>query len=338
MATARKRGNSWRVLCFDGYDAAGKRKYISITAPTKKEAELKAAQYISDATRAKTEEITVSQAIERYIAAKTGVLSPSTIRGYRRLQNLYYEKISQIKINRLTSEDMQRFISDLTLTVSAKSVANIYGLLSAAVTMFRPDAAFRVTLPKRVRSRQTSPSDTDVQCLFDAASGDLKTAIALAAFSIRRGEICALKYGDISGSSIFIHADLVEDEHNQFVYKPMPKTSESVRRVDIPPEVVALIGTGPADEYIIKSTPHAISHAFTRLRNKKQINIRFHDLRHYFASIGAVLGVPDAYLSDFGGWRRGSGVMKSVYQNVIENQSDAYRQQMTDHIWKAMNG
>ena len=68
------------------------------------------------------------------------------------------------------------------------------------------------------------------------------------------------------------------------------------------------------------------------LRNKLGIRIRFHDLRGYFASIGAALGVPDVYMSDFGGWRRNSSVLKEVYQNVIETEEEKYSGRMTNHF------
>ena len=51
--------------------------------------------------------LTVKDAIERYISSKEGVLSPSTIYGYRRMQRNRYESIEQLKVQELTSEDMQ---------------------------------------------------------------------------------------------------------------------------------------------------------------------------------------------------------------------------------------
>lgn len=337
MATARKLpSGSWRVLCFDGM-ANGKRHYVSITGATKKEAEFRAAQYLAGA-KSKTGSLTVKEAIERYITAKTEVLSPSTIAGYRRQQKTYYGSLEHKDIYKLTSEDMQIFVSSITGSVKAKTVANVYALLSASIGMFRPDAVFRVTLPQKVRPQKQTPQDSDVRKLFEAAEGDHKTAIALAAFgSMRRGEICAMKYGDVSGNVIHIHADMVCDENNEYQYKEIPKTSDSDRYVMLPPEVIQMLGTGEPDEFIIKKTPNAITSHFTRLRNRVAPGIRFHDLRHYFASIGAALGIPDTYLSDFGGWRNGSGVMKEVYQGTMADKSAVFAGRMTEHFSDLIN-
>ena len=48
--------------------------------------------------------------------------------------------------------------------------------------------------------------------------------------------------------------------------------------------------------------------------------IRFHDLRHYSASIMHAIGVPDQYILQRGGWST-DGVMKTVYRNAISNES-----------------
>ena len=249
------------------------------------------------------------------------------------MQRNRYSSIDGLKVFSLTTEDMQRFISNTAKECSPKYTANVYGLLSSAVSMFRPDAVFHITLPKRAPRKQAAPSSDAVRTLFESADGDLKICIALAAFcSMRRGEICALKYGDISGDAIYIHADMVTDEFNRYHYKDMPKTSESIRVAHAPDQVIELLGTGHQDEYVIKRPPYAITKAFIRLRNNLGLPIRFHDLRHYYASIGAALGIPDIYISDFGGWRRGSPVLKSTYQNVLEDAGREYSDLLKGHF------
>lgn len=340
MATAKKLpSGSWRCQVFSHRDKNGKRVYKSFTAPTKKQAELLAAQYMNDVNTKKTGTITVEDAINRYITSKTGVLSPSTIRGYRQMQGKYYDSLAPMDIFRITTEDLQLFVSGITGTVSAKTVSNAYGLLSSAITMFRPDAVFRVSLPKKIRKKNHAPSSSDIQALFLAAEGDIQVCIALAAFgSMRRGEICALKYSDISGNTISVHADMVENEHNKFEYKEIPKTSDSVRTVILPEAVIGLINALEChdDGFIIHRTPNAVTHAFTRLRNRQGLTICLHDLRHYYASIGAVLGVPDTYLSQFGGWRPGSSVMKEVYQGTMKDMSEQYAADMVSHFERIM--
>lgn len=335
MAKAKKlKSGSWNIMVYSHTDSAGKRHYESFTAASKTEVELKAAEFKASKKRRVRHDLTVAEALNGYITSKDGVLSPSTIRGYRRMERCNYEPISKKFVNRLTSEDLQLFVSELSRDHSPKTVANVYALLSASLSMYAPDLNFKVTLPAKKKQLRVSPSDDDVSRLFSAADDKLKICIALAAFgSLRRGEACALKYNDIQGDSVYVHADLVQDASGEWIYKDMPKNAESVRIVNLPHEVIELLGNGDPDEFIVKyALPNTVSNRFKTLRNKLGINIRYHDLRHYFASIGAVLNIPDTYLSGFGGWRQDSPIMKNVYQNKIVPISEVYAQKMTSHF------
>ena len=172
--------------------------------------------------------------------------------------------------------------------------------------------------------------------IFDT---ETKLYIALAAFgSCRRGEICAIKYADLLPDGVYIHADIVQNDKNEWVYKEMPKTSESVRKVKLPDSVLALFGNGEADEFVIKRTPLAVSHKYERLRHNLGLDhIRFHDLRHYFASIAAVLDIPQNYIADFGGWRKDSPVLREVYQNKIIPIAEQYSEKLNSHFRKLID-
>lgn len=334
MPTARMLpSGAFRVRVYS-HKENGRKMYESFTAPTKAEAEMKAAQWSNRKTRRVNAGMTVKEAIEGYITAKEGVLSPSTVRGYYKMLRNNFDLIQDKRIRKLTSEDLQLFISYLSKTMSPKTVRNIYALLTASLALYAPDLSFRVTLPKKIKKRPSSPSDDDIRVLYDAASPNLKKCIALSAFgSIRRGEICALTFADLKKNKILVTKDIVQDKDNNWVLKEWPKTSESVRSISYPDKIIKLLGSGEKDEKIVSyQNPGSITQCFTKLRDRLGLNIRFHDLRHYYASIGAVLGIPDNYLADFGGWKRGSSVMKEVYQNNIVSMSEVYSTKMKKHF------
>lgn len=339
MASAyRLPSGKWRVLVFSHVDENGKRKYESFTAATKQEAENQARKFSNNKIRNSSSGLSVEDAIEGYIKAKTGVLSPSTIRTYRGMQKKYYKQLAKIKILKLTNEDIQLMISELTQTVSAKTIKNIYALLCASIAFYSSDIKFNVSLPTARKKTSNSPSNEDVQMLFKMALPWLQKCIALAAFGgMRRGEIAAIKYKDVADDAIFIHADLVMDEDNKWVYKDLPKNQSSVRIVRLPREVIAMIGKGNPEDYIIGYNPNTISKMFIKLRDRLGVDVRFHDLRHYYASIGAVLNIPDIVLADFGGWRHDSPVMKTVYQGNISDISEGYSKKMINYFRDVMN-
>lgn len=331
MKAKKLPSGSWRCRVYAGKDANGKKHQESFTAPTKAEAEMLAAQYAANKKRRARHDLTVAEAIDGYITAKEGVLSPGTIRGYVRYKN-YYDLIKDKRIRYLTSEDVQLWVSDLSKTRSPKTVINAYSLLTASIGLYSPDTSFRVTLPARQKKRPESPTDATVKALFNSAQPALKVCIGLGMCGLREGEVSALKHEDIKDGVAHIHAVFVKDRYSNWIYKELPKTEGSDRFVTLPSFVMDLIGEG--EGFITNLNPATISKKFTLLRDKLGYKTRFHDLRHYFASTAAVLGIPDIYTADMGGWERNSSVMKSVYQNNVKSMSDYYAKKMNKHLDK----
>lgn len=336
MAKAKKLpSGSWRVQVFS--HRVGNKVYReSFTAPTKAEAEMLAAEFAATKKRRARHDLTVEEAVSGYIRAKEGVLSPSTIREYKRMQKCDYGGINNKRVRNLTKEDIQLFVSDMATKVSAKTVQNRYGLLRASLALYSPDMNYRVTLPKKPKKHRTAPSDDAVQAILADAQPLTKKFIVLAMCGLRRGEIAALKYEDITDRIAHIHADIVQDSDNKWIYKEIPKTEGSDRFLRLPDSVLSLIGDG--EGFIIPLTPNKISWRFDYIAKKLGYDIHLHDLRHYYASMGAILGVPDIYMADMGGWRHDSKIMKDVYQNNIQSMGDYYANKMNSHLDKIIEG
>lgn len=73
-------------------------------------------------------------------------------------------------------------------------------------------------------------------------------------------------------------------------------------------------------DYIVKIIPGKISERFPEIVKKCDITrkIRFHDLRHYNASVMHKLHVPDKYAQKRGGWAT-DHIMKTVYLHTFES-------------------
>ena len=329
MANAKKLpSGAWNASVYSHTDENGKRKYISITANTKNECELKAAEFKANKRRLARRDLTIADAIEGYITAKEGVLSPASIREYRRLQKSEYKSINNMHLYKITTADLQLFVSEMSRRMSPKSVRDRYGLLNAAIRMYQPDIAFRVTLPQKMKKRPVSPSEEAVKALLENSTGKLHICIQLGIRGFRREEIAALKYEDIKDGVAHIHAVMVEDQNHKWVYKECPKTEGSDRFVKVP-------ALGDGEGFIIGWTPGNITNSFAKLRKELGIEgIRFHDLRHYFASTAAVLQIPDIYTADMGGWSRANGapVLKTVYQNNLVSMSNYYQDKIDNYL------
>lgn len=333
MATAKKTPSGmWKVRVYSHTTPDGKKHYRAFTAPTKTEAEQEAALFSGTAERRERVDLTISEAIAGYIRAKNGVLSPSTIRGYKILERNNYSDIGRIRIRKLTTDRVQTWVSDQAQKSSPKTVKNAYGLLVSSVRLYAPETIWRITLPTIIKKRRVSVSDASVRLLYNSATGWLKTAIGLAACgSLRAGEICSLTFDDIlEDGTVYIHSDMVRSPEGGWTIKEIPKTQKSVRYVDtIPSEVLDMLGDGDPDKRCVGHTPGRLGDNFRNLCKRLGIEgIRFHDLRGFFASTGAGL-MPDIYLAPRGGWdTTTSNVMKEHYQHEKEIESKQYAEKM----------
>lgn len=317
MATARKLpSGSWRCQVFSHKDPSGKRVYESFTAPTKREAEKLAAEWAySRSTR--PDDITIGQAADNYIAAKRGVLSPSTMRGYTVCRKRF-EDIENLKLRNVTTAVIQPWISTMASKLSQKTVQNTYGLLTAVLDFYAPGTVLNVKLPPKTKKYYDLPSDEDVQKLLKYTEGtELWTAIMLARYySLRRSEICALRSSDLVDNILTIRRACILDEDGEYVIKDTPKTYGSYRYVLIDEPLLSALKQGQFVNY----HPGTLSDRFRSALKASGVKpFNFHLLRHMFATKAAMNGIPDFYTAAMGGWEQNSAVLKGIYQNVRDS-------------------
>lgn len=340
MAKAKKlKSGNWRVLVYshtDIVDGKSIRRYKSFTHPNKKQAELMAAEYAANNRKMLNRlNMTVAEATDKYISSKENVLSPSTIRGYRRMARVNFQPISNLNIYDLTQEQAQRYINDCSASFSPKTVANIHGLLSAVLGMFRPDFRLSTTLPQKVQNNIYVPSDSEIAYLLsNIENTELEKAVLLAAFgSMRRSEIAALTAEDIQSTNISVNKALVQNEKDEWIIKA-PKTFSSYRTIELP-QIVINKFAGICGN-LVKLTPDQITSQFSDALKKYGLpHFRFHDLRHYQASILHALGVPDLYIMRRGGWKS-ANTLNKIYKHEIDAKRKEVIEMANHHFIQVM--
>ena len=335
MATVKELpSGQWNIKGYYKNPITGEIFRPSFTASSKTEAkrlyrEWESAKEESTAAR----DMTVAECVEKYITVKTSALSPATIAGYRRIQKTRLSPIGSRRLKELTDPDLQSYVSSMCEKYSPKTVRNSYALLISSINMFSKKQ-FSVTLPTLIPSEYHIPTDEDVRDLIKSASDTLRLAICLAAIgTLREGEISAIYYRDVDyeNGGLWVRRDMVKDERGNWIIKEIPKTASSVRFVPLPDSVMEMIGTGDPDELIYKQRPTTTNHNFARLRDKLGLKCRFHDLRHYSASILHAIGVPDQYIMERGGWRTDT-VLKTVYRNTLSDRSRMFAEKANGHF------
>lgn len=319
----------WRCQVYLGENEDGKKIRKSVTADTKKEAEYLAHQMINE-SETEYKDCTVKQAVSDYIKNRDAVLSPSTLVGYDQLRRNAYRTIENVKLSKITAEQIQTLINEYATTHSSKSTRNAYHLLKSAIKAVRPGMVISVKLPAKQVLEYHVPNDETVAEMLNQCDGYLRIAILLASIgTLRRGEICALEYSDIDDNIIHVHRAAVEDESGNVHYRTIPKTASSDRYIEFPRKVIEEIGTG--DGLIVPIKPRTLSSRWNRLKKKMALDCRFHDLRHYAASIMHAIGVPDQYIMERGGWASDT-VLKSVYRNVLDDKKKEFSDKSNEHF------
>ena len=223
-----------------------------------------------------------------------------------------------IKIDSITQDDIQKAINIESLTHSPKTVRNIHGLISATLKVYRPSMALNTALPKKKRVKLYIPTDHDVQKLLKYVEGT-------------EMELPAVESSDIKGNIVHVCKNLVRKEDGSWIVKE-PKSYSGDRYIEYP-DFVAEKWKG-IDGRLVKLLPHQITNRFGDILERAGIShFRFHDLRHYSASILHALGIPDVYIMQRGGWGN-DGTLKAVYRHALSDKMKEANDTANKHFSK----
>ena len=173
----------------------------------------------------------------------------------------------------------------------------------------------KVDYPRSVQTELYEPCTGDIQAILETVKGTrLDVPVQLGIYGLRRGEICALRYPeDIHDGMIHVSGSMVRAVGGKYIVKE-PKNSTSDRFVPVDADLINQIHE---QGYVTDYTPSALSAAFKRMLAKAGLpDMRFHDLRHFFASYMHYIGMPDAQIMRMGGWKT-DNVMKRVYRYAV---------------------
>ena len=294
---------------------------VSVTRPTAKEC-IREAELIKAEHRAKNKlssasTITVTGAINKYIESKSAVLSVETIRGYRVIQRNRFKAYQDMP---LASVNWQRAVNNEAKTVSAKSVANAWGLISSVLKDNDIDVP-RITLPQIVRNEHEWLTAEQIPLFLDALKGDRCELPALLALNgLRRSEIYALDRSSFKDGKILVRGAKVHDEHGNIVYKKENKNTSSRRDVPIViPRIIELVDGGVEMfecplTYLTKSINRVCEAAGLP-------EVGAHGLRHSFASLCFNRGLSQITVQKLGGWSSPE-TLRKIYTHTFQKELD----------------
>lgn len=337
MATPRKTpSGKWRINVFMGYGEDGKRINRQDILETYQEAVQLIALLKLERKTIKKRGLTVQMALNKFIGSIDTILSPSTVAGYRQLARNAFESIANIRIENLTEADVQACINQYAQTHSPKTVRNAYGFLRRALKSYGHSSINGVSLPAKKKPNIAVPSDEEVKkCMELAEHPGMRQAILLAAgVGMRRGEIAALEWQHINyaDSTVTVSQTYVKASDGKLYLKP-PKTALSERTILVGDNIMQgfkalAFVPGP---HPINLTPDAITRRFQRICSKAGFKFRFHDLRHYQASIMLAEEIPDKYAMERMG-HSSSNMLRNVYQHTISEEQRRFSAKLNARI------
>ena len=258
--------------------------------------------------------MTFCEAYEGFISAKSSILSPSTVKGYRTAFRGLPAWFTEMELTKIDRTHVQKVVNDFSQDHSPKTVKNQYGLVSA-VLHFYGARECHVTLPQAHREDVYIPSKEDVARLLQVASGGkYEVAIRLGIYGLRRSEIMALTLDDLSDDNwLTIDKALVEGVGGKVM--KTTKTTNSTRRVKLDGQLADLIRQQGC---IYDGGTTRLSMAVATYEEAAGLpHFPLHKLRHFFASYMHELGYSDQDIQEAGGWSSGH-VMKGVYRHALD--------------------
>ena len=330
MAKAKKLpSGKWRVQA--KRTVFGNHEIKSFTANTKTAAETAAILWQKEQTPISIANMTLAEAYDRYINSKSSILSPNTLREYKREKQRSFQNIMNINISSLNNEIVQASVNIEAASHSPKTVRNSYGLLSSVLNMFAPNLKLIIQLPQNKPTEMIMPEEDDVKKLLKSVKGtEMELPILLAALGpMRRGEICALTDRDVKGNIITVNKALALNEEREWVEKS-PKTTSSYRSIEYPDSVINLL-KGKKGR-LVELSPNAITKRFNQILKANGIEpFRFHDLRHYNVSILHAMNIPDKYIMARGGWST-NYTMNKFYRHILQKEQDKNTEKILNYF------
>ena len=305
MASVRKLP-SGKYRARISYKAGDKYKVKCFTADTKKEV-LRAAALFVPANNITT----IGGMIEDYINTKKAVLSPSTVKAYLSMARTLKTRYAPFwSLTEVSQKDAQTLANQF----SPKTARNIIGLVSSAVK-FAGGSFPAVTFPRWGLRSDFIPRESDISILLQEVKGTkMELPVLLGIMGLRRSEAVAVTPEDLDGNMLHIHEAVVIAPDNSFVRKET-KTRGSDRWILLPDNVADLLRQGA-----VELSVNSIGKRFSQIVKRLGLTMRYHDLRHFFASYcHNVLKLSDAQVSRLGGWAPNSSALRRHYVHSMRD-------------------
>lgn len=260
------------------------------------------------------------------------VMRATTYANYETLIRLHIKPyIGEVKLNKLTALQIQKLYTRLLSSgrfdrpeakdkpkgLSGKTVRNIHTVLHSAFDkavverLLSTNPTLGCRLPKKEHTEMRVLPPEKLTAFFQEAkdSGVFELYYLDLSTGLRRGELLGLKWGDINFENRTLEVKRQIQRVNGTVKETAPKTHNAYRKILLPAETIKILKAYKEQqkgksEYLFPSPTGGIMEPDCARKMLKRVlqragldELRFHDLRHTFATLALQNGVDVKTLS-----------------------------------------
>mgnify|MGYP001024683799 FL=1 len=279
MATITKRGNSYRIKVSCGYGTDGKQIIQSMTwKPDEKmterqvEKELQRQSVLFEEACMKGNVVApvkfedfAHQWFKEYAEIR---LKQRTVEGYHQMEKRIYKAIGHIRLDKLTTRHIQKFIIDLCNAeredgrnrnggkLSTKTIKLYKSMISTIcdyavkMQMISVNPCRNVTIPKVITPEKEFYSIEEAQQMLDLFQKEDSSKFKYVCFytlavytGFRLGELMGLEWKDIDLNTnvISVNRTCLYSKAKGGLYTETPKTAQSIRCLKVPQGVIDML-------------------------------------------------------------------------------------------------
>lgn len=334
----KRKDGRWEGRYIKERSLSGKAKYGYIYAQSYREAKQKvitavhANEYECMIHKTNDKKKIFQKAAEDWFSSAHSQWKESTCVKYQNLLNSYiFPQLGDIPLDKITHDCIEKYCTQMLLTggckgtgLSSKTVSDTLSLIRNILKFahntgeYVPYDGKSITLKQScMPMRILSQNEQEQLCHYLYTEHNLKNlGIFICLFTgIRIGELCALKWEDISldEKTIYVHQTMQriqtqgDSKQKTKVIVSAPKSSCSIRKIPIPDNLFHIITDyhSNLNGYVLTGSevmyvePRTMQNHFKRILLKSKLSsVNFHVLRHTFATRCVELGFDVKSLSE----------------------------------------
>lgn len=347
MATINKRKDGlFRGRIELGKDENGKRKRHYIYDNSEKRLKQRIAEIENDINKGRfvlPSSMTYPDFVDIWFKTQEGRIEDTTYRSYQYNVDKIKAYFKGVKLQDIKPINISAFYSELLKTLSKNTVRKVHGIVKKSMEqasinkLIYANPVIGVEVPRKEKFKPKAVSTEKFETLLSATNNTFwEMPIALAALlGMRRGEILALKWSDVDLENKVLYVKKSYAVKKGCCEFKDTKNDGSYRRIIIQDSAIDIFnrykewqkrnrGKNWTDNEMVVSylngnpyRPDGFSVKFKEMLEHNGVpHMRFHDLRHFNATMMLKLGISDKVAAERLGHSQVS-TLHEIYQHVI---------------------